>query len=215
MFTSELKSIPSDDSYIGINFLVRTPKQWMDSAINWQDVPPSFFSNNCFTIDVPVPAVTWLGAIGSNIQHLREVRIIMPADWQDIPPRRAGVSQFDEQLQDMFDLIFRQEPPSGPLWCKVFDELAVGATGLQSLFVYWDAEGFIHHGGGADVDVVRALGRIKGLQRMEIRGFYAKEWPKYLEEKMGIKVLEDSDSQMRRYLKNFQRDHKEIGRAHV
>jgi hypothetical protein len=40
------------------------------------------------------------------------------------------------------------------------------------------------------VNVVRALGRIRGLQKLEIDGYFAKEWPAYLEEKVGMKVWE-------------------------
>jgi len=35
---------------------------------------------------------------------------------------------------------------------------------------------------------VRALGKIQGLEELVIEGYYAKNWPSYLEERMGMRV---------------------------
>jgi len=56
-------------------------------------------------------------------------------------------------------------------------------------------------GGGTDVDVVQAIARIKGLDQLEIAGYFAKEWPAYLEEKTGLKVW-DPQGQEDWYLGN-------------
>ena len=49
-----------------------------------------------------------------------------------------------------------------------------------------------HLGGGHDVDVVRALGRLKGLKKLEIDGYFAKEWPAYLEQELGMILWEEA-----------------------
>lgn len=38
---------------------------------------------------------------------------------------------------------------------------------------------------GKDLDFIRALAKVKVKESVEIGGFYAKHWPRYLEEKMG------------------------------
>ncbi|KPM46368.1 hypothetical protein AK830_g143 [Neonectria ditissima] len=82
-------------------------------------------------------------------------------------------------------------------WVKLFDALAKDATGLRALHVEWFAEceysweyvrGAAERGLGDNLDFVRALGQIKGLEKMTIRGSYAKRWPAYLQEKMGVRV---------------------------
>ena len=35
---------------------------------------------------------------------------------------------------------------------------------------------------------MRALGKIQGLEELVIEGYYAKNWPSYLEERMGVRV---------------------------
>ncbi len=41
---------------------------------------------------------------------------------------------------------------------------------------------------GDNLDFVRALGKIQGLEKLVIEGYYAKNWPAYLEESMGVQV---------------------------
>jgi hypothetical protein len=142
-------------------------------------------------------ALRWLEQIGrDNVKHLAKLRIFVHAVYHLGP------------YPGLFD-----EPPSGPKWCELFDKLASEATGLRDIYIYWDAEpAFWHFGGGFDVDVVRALARIKGLQKLEIYGYFAKEWPAYLEEKTGMKVWE-SQGQKEWYLKElekFQRNTKDL-----
>jgi hypothetical protein len=38
------------------------------------------------------------------------------------------------------------------------------------------------------LDFVRALGKIRGLEKLVISGYYAKNWPIYLNETLGIQV---------------------------
>jgi hypothetical protein len=43
-------------------------------------------------------------------------------------------------------------------------------------------------GFGNNVYFVRALGKIQGLEELVVEGYYAKEWPAYLEERIGVRV---------------------------
>jgi hypothetical protein len=102
---------------------------------------------------------------------------------------------------DLYD-----RPPSGPKWCELFDKLASEAIGLRDIYIRWDAASeFWHFGGGFDVDVVRALARIKSLHKLEIGGYFAKEWPAYLEEKIGMKVWERQGQEERRSISGISR----------
>ena len=61
---------------------------------------------------------------------------------------------------------------------NIFYKLANEAVGLRELTIFWDAETeLMHLGGGADVDAIRALRQIKGLNKLEISGYFATELP--------------------------------------
>jgi len=78
-------------------------------------------------------------------------------------------------------------------WYSLFDKLQQEGTNIQSLSVYWDAEG-MHTGLGRSVAFVRKLTLLKVIRSVKIGGFYAKHWPKYLEEKLGLKVVIGQDN---------------------
>jgi len=78
--------------------------------------------------------------------------------------------------------------PSPQRWCLLFDKLQREATNIQNLKVFWDAEG-THMGLGKSVVFVRGLAQLKVEKSLEIAGRYAMQWPKYLEEEMGLKPV--------------------------
>ncbi|USP81605.1 hypothetical protein yc1106_08879 [Curvularia clavata] len=80
--------------------------------------------------------------------------------------------------------------PSPQRWCLLFDKLQREATKIQNLKVYWDSAGPIHIGLGKSVVFIRGLAQLKVERSLEIGGFYAKHWPRYLEEKMGLKPVD-------------------------
>ena len=83
------------------------------------------------------------------------------------------------------------------LWLRVLHTLAKHASGLRSIELAWGADcefprvlvrGAEQRGLGDNLEFVRALGQIKGLEKLAIRGYYAKRWPAYLEQEVGVKV---------------------------
>lgn len=70
--------------------------------------------------------------------------------------------------------------------------LAEKASGLRYIDLGMGAElegGWRSNRGlGDSLDFLRALGKIQGLEKLVIRGFYARNWPEYLNEKMGGRV---------------------------
>jgi hypothetical protein len=165
-----------------------------------RQISPAFYSENVFAnISNPTFALEWLDKIGKdNIKHLAKLRIYVHPVYERgiFPPG------------DVF-----YNPQSGPPWCKLFRKLAADATGLRQIYIFWDSElTFGHSGGGADVDVVRALAEIRGLQKLEIDGYFAKEWPAYLQRKTGLTVWTPigREDWYLRELRKFQRDTRDL-----
>ena len=79
--------------------------------------------------------------------------------------------------------------PSPQRWCLLFDKLQREATKIQDLSVYLDAEGW-RVGLGKSVVFVRGLAQLKVERSLEVSGQYAIHWPRYLEEKMGLKPFD-------------------------
>lgn len=162
-------------------------------------ISPAFYNENVFTISDPTSGIVWLDKIGTdNIKYLAKLRIFVHAVYERgiFPPG---------------DIFCRQ--PSGPPWCKLFQRLAADGTGLRDIYIFWDSEPtFGHFGGGTDVEVVRALAEIRGLQKLEIDGYFAKEWPTYLQEKTGLTVWSPTGRQdwYYRELRKFQRNSQDL-----
>lgn len=49
----------------------------------------------------------------------------------------------------------------------------------------------MHRGLGKSLAFVRALAKIRPSEAVEITGFYAKNWPQYLEKEMGVRVVDE------------------------
>lgn len=216
IYTSDLESIPSEDSQFPLvqkvpwrrgiaswhdetvaipsysgNLFVIGP---LDHPLSWPNAPSSFFSENQFQLnDDPVLALNWLNKLGQNIQHLKSLRIFIPATYrvkQDPRPYNS-IPIRENRFQSALDFIDQMLGPiTSPLWCNLFDKLATDATGLEEMYIYWDTENYTHPGGGKDASVVRALARIKCLRRLKLDGYYAKEWPAYLSDQTGANVIE-------------------------
>ena len=89
-------------------------------------------------------------------------------------------------------------------WCRLFDKLQQDATNLQTLTVYWDTEG-LNVRLGKSLVFVRKLAQLKVKESVEIGGFYAKYWPRYLEEKICLKPIEKvSKGYLERLLRDYQ-----------
>lgn len=80
-------------------------------------------------------------------------------------------------------------------WISLLTTLAEKATGLKSLELAWDADcefpwplGYTERGLGDNVLFVRALARIKQLEELRIKGFYAKNWSSYLRGEMSARL---------------------------
>ena len=79
-------------------------------------------------------------------------------------------------------------------WLSLLYILAKEANGPRYIQLGWGANcefpwqlrrGAEERGLGDSLHFVRALGKIQGLEKLAIEGYYAKHWPAYLEETMG------------------------------
>ncbi|KFY38801.1 hypothetical protein V494_04195 [Pseudogymnoascus sp. VKM F-4513 (FW-928)] len=169
--------------------LLRTSKQIYREAL------PILYSENGFLVDKAKQFLDWLQQIGSvNITLLNSLRILPHAVYSRTGQTWLGASE---------NLDY-----SGPTWCKLLKKLADEATGLEYVYVNLDAaEDCGHYGAGKDLNFVRALGRMKVSRKMEIDGYFATEWPRYLERKLGMPVWDTqghSQSYLR-WLRDYQR----------
>lgn len=75
-------------------------------------------------------------------------------------------------------------------WLQLLSILAEEASGLRCIKLAWgaDVERMGGRGLGDNLEFVRALGKIQRLEKLVIEGYYAKNWPAYLEERMGVRV---------------------------
>ncbi|PQE29809.1 hypothetical protein CJF32_00000472 [Rutstroemia sp. NJR-2017a WRK4] len=83
-------------------------------------------------------------------------------------------------------------------WLQFLHMLAKEASGLRHMKLGWGADtefswqferGDPGRGLGDNLHFVRALGKIQGLEKLVIKGYYAKKWPAYLRERMGAQVV--------------------------
>lgn len=82
-------------------------------------------------------------------------------------------------------------------WLQLLDTLSEEASGMRHIAIRWDVHfefrwglerGAKERGLGDNLDFVRALGKIQGLEKLVIGGYYAKNWPAYLEERIDVQV---------------------------
>ena len=123
------------------------------------------YSQNVFSITEPEEMFQFIAQIGPiNIKLVKSLDIWVPENAELFP------------------------------WLRLLDILAEEANGLRFVKLGWGANSRMLGGGawmrglGDNLHFVRALGKIRGLEKLAIQGFYAKHWPAYLEETTGVQV---------------------------
>ncbi|KAK4539375.1 hypothetical protein LTR36_011005 [Oleoguttula mirabilis] len=150
---------------------------WVRDARPFPTIPsPQYYSTTLFHIDEPDQALRWLDKIGGdNVRSLTKLRL-----W-------VGAVYHDDSL------VFGKGDKR--VWRTLFSRLAT-MTHIRELVVSWDAElSMGHPGGGADLGLVRRLGRMDFLERLTIGGYFAKEWPGYLGDRVMDLRIDDWDGQ--------------------
>ena len=110
--------------------------------------------------------------------------------------RPGGISEFLQQIGPSNSKLLKtlriRLPQIAVLdpWLQVLATLAQEATGLKHLSIEMKAEEIPEprRGLGSSLKFVHALGRIRSLEKLDMQGFYGKEWPAYLEKELGIQV---------------------------
>ncbi|CAJ2501186.1 Uu.00g040390.m01.CDS01 [Anthostomella pinea] len=157
---------------------------------NLKQPSPSFYGENEFRFNEPLHGLKWLQAMDhSNIAALKTMSFFIDPIYEDaLAPAKKRSSE---------------------LWHAILKILARHAQSLQSLDIYWDADIPGRFGGGVDKVFVRALGKLRSLKVLKLDGYYAKEWPTYLQESLGADALIVSpragDKGYRKGLRGYQR----------
>lgn len=75
-------------------------------------------------------------------------------------------------------------------WQRLFELLATDgvAPNLKRLKIYWDCEG-CYRGLGKSLDFIQALGKVRPKKHVTVAGFYAMNWPAYLNREMCMPVI--------------------------
>lgn len=138
--------------------ILRTCRQVYHEAI------PVLHTQNVFSISKPESMLALMAQIRPvHIKLLRTLEIWIPWTAEDLP------------------------------WVTLLHTLAVKATGLRFIELGWGAEYEYpweprKKGLGDNMLVVHALATIKQLEKLKITGYFAKHWPAYLGEEMGVQV---------------------------
>lgn len=90
-------------------------------------------------------------------------------------------------------LVYDEETPS---WVEFLNTLATEALKLRDLRVVMHGhrpsmtdQEWPDLGMGDNLEFVRALGKIRGLKKFTIEGYYSNHWPAYLEKEIGIQIV--------------------------
>ncbi|KAL4906258.1 hypothetical protein BDW74DRAFT_177275 [Aspergillus multicolor] len=92
----------------------------------------------------------------------------------------------------------------------LLSDLCIEAKALRKFSIIFEASEFspgsAARGLGGNLDVVRALAKIKQLDKLLISGYYAKPWPAYLRKEMGpagVEVFEESGDDLPPWMKEM------------
>ncbi|KAK2748261.1 hypothetical protein FQN57_000919 [Myotisia sp. PD_48] len=172
-----------------------------------RDYDPDFYYAHGFKIDDPIRGLRWMQNITPlNARYLRKLDIFVPATYDPglrtefLPHKPPTVPKWVEDLGNIFG------PPEGPKWRELLEKISTEAINLQELTLYFDSDepGVNRWGAAADPKFVQALGRFSNLQKLEINGWFPKEWPGYLQEKTGL-VVWKAEGQPERYLQHLRK----------
>lgn len=132
------------------------------------EASPILYAKNEFAVYNPQSMIAFMQKVGlTNTKHLKS--LVLRVEWHPIP-----------------------------YWVELLHNLSENATGLRKITICfdlrlasirketWPIE--LSRGHGDNLPFVRALATIQGLTTMKVEGFYAQQWPAYLEEKMGVSV---------------------------
>ncbi|KAJ6126246.1 hypothetical protein N7471_010739 [Penicillium samsonianum] len=150
--------------------------------------PAEFYIENMSQIHNPDTGIDWLNMIKpSNIRNLRRLWISVHAVYNPGPHPD----------------FLTNNPPNGPRWRELLEKLFTEAECLEEMVLYLDSEPTVNHWGPAvDADFARTLGKFSNLQKLEIRGYFPKEWPGYLEKRTGLRVWQE-ERQTEQYLSSL------------
>lgn len=127
------------------------------------------------SVSDPRGLLKWLQQPENSLDHLVTLSLFIEATTLDsmLPPT---ISMWGDQTADD--------------WLRLFEYISPMLTNLKNLSVYWDCEG-CHRGLGKSLAFIRALAKLRPSEGVTLAGFYAVNWPNYLENEMQVAVVKD------------------------
>ena len=155
------------------------------------DYAPDFYAASTFRITEPERGLWWLRAArADNLAHVRKLSLVVEAFYAAAPRPSDAASA---SASPAMPLPFWEPAPTAPAWYALLEAARERLPGLRELEVYLHAETTGYHqdvprlGAGDDVRFARGLARLgaAGLERLALDGFFAREWPVFLEGALG------------------------------
>ncbi|KAH8899686.1 hypothetical protein GQ53DRAFT_836683 [Thozetella sp. PMI_491] len=148
---------------------------------------PAFYNASTFRITEPEHGLAFIRSMRpDNLAHVRRLSIFVEAFYATVPPRL-----------EQHSLPFWVPRPNAPAWYALLDAVRDRLPGLCELEIYLHAEltGFHQDiprlGAGNDPEFARRLAGLRGLEKLELDGFFPREWPAYLERELGLSTSDD------------------------
>lgn len=108
----------------------------------------------------------------------------------------AQIGHTNTKLIQSLDIYVPPEADKGA-WLNLLRVLPTATTGLKSMEVRWWGERHEtwERSLGKDIAFAQALAGLSklGMEKLRIKGYYAKPWPAYFRDKFGARVLEAED----------------------
>ncbi len=149
---------------------------------------PYFYTSATFRITEPEHGLAFIRAMRpDNLVHLRKLSIVVDAFYVTV----------SESEPEKTRLRLWHPEPNAPAWHTLLEAVRDRLPGLRELDLYLHAELTGYHqdwpkmGPGVDVEFARRLAALKGLERLTLDGFFAREWPLHLERKLGLGLGHD------------------------
>lgn len=152
------------------------------------EAAPALYGTNIFNFAEPIDLEVWLTQIGSinlgSVRHL-QLRVTIGIRKEKNPQFYAMLHPFDP------DHLTLEIQHSSQYWSLLFRKLFLKALNLRTFCVRFEWT-FGFTGFGTDPEqLVAEIGKLKGLERIDMEGMVAQKWVDSLREVNTAKVLEN------------------------
>ncbi len=175
------------------------------------DFAPDFYAGSTFRITEAKHGLAFLRAVRpDNLACVQKLSLVVEAFYAAEPPlpnnptatpasSAAGATPAATTTTREPQLPFWEPQLTAPAWYELLATMRDRLAGLRELDVYLHAELTGYHqdvprfGAGDDPQFARGLARLQGLNRLVLDGFFAREWPAFLERELRLDEKQQGD----------------------